>query len=123
VCLGAFTANGFASSPTPTETSRYCSLIGLAAGSIASRPDVNAFDIIEAALYISDRTAFDFTETKSRISEVAKNADLLNVLTPAELAGHTYFWCAYDKLDVEPGNTTVFEIERNAIKRYQTMFP
>lgn len=117
------TTLGFASTPTTTEVSNYCGLIGVAAGNISSGVDANKFDILETALYISDRTAFDFIETKSRISEIAKNADLLNVLTPAELAGHTYFWCIYDKLDAEPGDNDVFEIERNATKRYQTIFP
>lgn len=117
------TIPGFASTRNPTEISNYCGLIGIAAGSISSGIDANAFDIIESALYISDRTAFDFIETKSRISEIAKNADLLNVLTAAELAGHTYFWCVYDKMSGEPGNNQMFEIERSAIRRYQTMFP
>ena len=117
------TTLGFASTPTPTEVSNYCGLIGIVAGSLSSGTTSNKYDILETATYISDRTAFDFSKTKSRITEIAKNADLLIALTPAELAGHTYFWCIYDELDAEPGDNTVFEIERNAIKRYQTMFP
>lgn len=118
-----FSASGFASSHSPTEISNYCGLIGVAAGSISSEPTTNVFDIIQAASYISDRTAFDFIETKGRISEIAKNADLQNVLTPAELAGHTYFWCVYDKVGGEPGDKDIFDIERKAIESYQTMFP
>lgn len=86
-------------------------------------PTTNAFDIIQAASYISDRTAFDFIETKSRISDIAKNADLQDVLTAAELAGHTYFWCVYDLAGAEPGDANIFDIEQRAIKSYRTMFP
>lgn len=86
-----------------------------------SNPDVRHNEVENTITYISDRTAFDFSETKSRMSDIARNASLLT-LTPAEFAGHTYFWCVYDLLEAEPGTKEVFEIETNSIKKYQTMF-
>lgn len=116
----------YASTPATddsTKISDFCGLIGVVAGNISSNSHTTAFDVLESASYISDRTAFDFTETKSRISDIAKNIDLLNVLTTAEFAGHTYFWCVYDLAGAEPGIDDIFDIERNAIEIYQTMFP
>lgn len=106
---------------TTTEISNYCGLLGTTAGVFASNPNIRSPDVEATATYISDRTAFDFSETKSRMSDIARNASLLT-LTPAEFAGHTYFWCVYDLLEAEPGTKDVFDIEKNSIKLYQTMF-
>lgn len=97
----------------------------MTAGEIATRHQVSSRDISHTASIISDRTAFDFDETKSRISEVAKNADIQFILTPAEYAAHVYFWCSYDLSGAEPGMTdgNVFDIEKNAHEVYQTIFP
>ena len=54
------------------------------------------------------------------MSDIARNASLLT-LTPAEFAGHTYFWCVYDLLEIEPGTDDVFDIETTSIKVFQTM--
>lgn len=99
----------------------YCGLLGYAAGVFASNPDIRQADVESSTTYISDRTAFDFSETKSRMSDIAKNASLL-MLKPAELAGHTYFWCVYDLIGAEPGTQTIFEIETTSIDQYRIMF-
>lgn len=104
-----------------TEISNYCGLLGTFAGAVSSNPDIRHFDVDLTAKYISDRTAFDFSITESKMGDIARNASLLT-LTPAEFAGHTYFWCVYDMLEAEPGTKDVFEIEKNSIKLFQTMF-
>lgn len=119
----SLTGHGFASSPNTTKVSEFCAGLGLVAGTIASNSNTPANELSSFARYISQKTAFDLSETKGRINELARNAGSLKVLTPAELAAHTYFWCVYDELDVEPGDTKLFDIERKAFKRYQTMFP
>lgn len=103
------------------DISNYCGLLGTSAGVLMSEPDVRHFDVETATTYISDRTAFDFFETKSRMSDIAKNASQ-TMLTPAEFAGHTYFWCVYDLVGAEPGTKDVFDIESISIKLFQTMF-
>lgn len=117
------TASPQATTPdrSTTDISNYCGLLGASAGAFASNPDIRHFDVELTSAYISDRTAFDFSETKSRMSDIARNASLLT-LTPAEFAGHTYFWCVYDLLGAEPGTKDVFDIEKNSIKLFQTMF-
>lgn len=106
---------------TTTEISNYCGHLGVAAGVFMTEPDVHGVDVAPVAKYISDRTAFDFSKTKSRMSDIAKNASLI-LLTPAEFAGHTYFWCVYDTLGAEPGTDDLFDIEKTSIKMFQTMF-
>ena len=110
-----------ASSATSNQISNYCGLLGTSAGVLMSGPDIQHFDVESATTYISDRTAFDFSETKSRMGDIAKNASLTS-LTPAEFAGHTYFWCVYDLVDIDPGTEDVFDIERRSIEVFQTMF-
>lgn len=115
-------------SPQVTTTNRpienvndYCGLLGFAAGVFAGDPSLRRDDVEDSTTYISDRTAFDFSETKSRMSDIAKNASLLT-LTPAEFAGHTYFWCVYDLIGAEPGTDDIFEIETTSIEQYRIMF-
>ena len=114
-------SNGAFSKPKsgPEPDVEYCNNLGSFAATLSLIREVAVSDgvVSNTARTVSQATAFNYSQTKSRMLGI-RDDPAIQFLTPAEFAAKSFFWCLYD-IRKFPYGMDVFHVQTSMEAAYQ----